>query len=442
MGGMRAAGALALVVAAGVALASVGGAPELRAVRAPAKGIEAPSGALLAAAEFDGPARLLWVRPGTLRPATRPLRLEEEYVAAFALSPDGRRMALGAEMRGRIQLIDLHRWRRLGAIELPGLRPPAAGGASGLVWASPRRLLALSGLAYGAPASPVVVDPVRRRVVHAPDWRGSPLQPQAAGNRLVFITAPQERSTAGRARFVSFDAAGSLRELRLRRIEAGTWRARPGPWHHVEPALAVSPSGGRAYVVAPDARLVAEIDLRRWTVAYHEVSEPVSARRRLLDLVEPPAHAKEPVDSQVRFAEVLANGAIAVTGEDTRATDPPHGAPPIPWGLRLIDPRTWTIKTVDEQSQHFTVAGGTVLARRWSMGGDGAGGIGVRAYDTAGSRRWSRFEGADAIVRGAAGRVAYVEVKRAGRRRIHVLELDSGRTVRTLPWRELRLLDP
>jgi hypothetical protein len=44
-------------------------------------------------------------------------------------------------------------------------------------------------------------------------------------------------------------------------------------------------------------------------------------------------------------------------------------------------------------------------------------------------------------VRGAAGRLAYVEVRRAGRRRIHVLELGSGRTVRTLPWRELRLLE-
>jgi hypothetical protein len=44
-------------------------------------------------------------------------------------------------------------------------------------------------------------------------------------------------------------------------------------------------------------------------------------------------------------------------------------------------------------------------------------------------------------VHGAAGRHAYVETHQAGRRRINVLELDSGRTVRTLPWRELRVLD-
>lgn len=434
---MRAVGALALVLAAGVAVATAGGAPDLRAVRAPAGGIEAPGGALLAAAEFDGPARLMRVRPGTLRPAVRPLRLEEEYVADFALSPDGRRMALGAEMRGRIQLVDLDRWRTVGAIELPG---PRAAGTSGLVWVSPRRLLALSGLAYGAPATPVVVDPVGRRVVHEADWRGRPLQPHAAGDRLVFLSAPQGRSAPSRARLVSYDAAGRLRELRLERIVAGTWRIGRRPWHHVEPALAVTPNGTRAYVVAGDARLVAEVDLRRWKVAYHEVSEPVSAMRRLLHLVEPPAHAKEPVDSQVRRAEVLLNGAIAVTGEDTRATDPPHGAPPIPFGVWLLDPRTWTVRAVDRDAQDFTVAGGRVLARRWSMAG-GRRPIGLRAYDTAGALSWARFEGADTIVRGAAGRHAYVEVKRAGRRRIHVLELDSGRTVRTLPWRELRVLD-
>jgi hypothetical protein len=209
----------------------------------------------------------------------------------------------------------------------------------------------------------------------------------------------------------------------------------------VEPALAITRDGRRAYVVAAHGRLVAEVDLRRWRVAYHEVTEPVSAWRRLMDLVEPPAHAKEPGDMSVRYAEVLPNGAIAVTGEDSRATDPPHGAQPIPWGVHLIDPRTWTARTVDADAQFFTTAGGLLLARRWSLRG-GQRPIGLRAYDTAGELRFARFEGADTIVRGAAGRFAYVEVKRRGRRRIHVLDLASGRTVRTLPWRELRLLEP
>lgn len=433
---MRAALATAAIAAAGLGVATAGGDSGLRAVRAPVDGIEARDGALLAAVEFDGPARLIWVRPRTLRPAGPPLRLEDEFVADFALSPDGSRLAVGREMHGRIQLVDLDRWRTLGAIELKG--PGAGDGVAGLAWPSPRRLLALSGLA-GGPAKPVVVDPARRRIVHAPDWRGRPLQPQAAGERLVFLAAPQRRSRPGWARLVAFDARGRVRELRLGRIEAGSWQT-GRVWHHVEPALAVTRHGDRAYVVASDVRLVAEVDLRRWRVTYHELSEPISAWRRLLGMVDPPAFAKPPVDSHVRQAEVLANGAIAVTGEDTLPTDRPHGAAPTPMGVRLIDPGTWNVRTVDRDAQFFTVAGGRLLARRWALR-DGQGPIGVRAYDTAGRLRWTRFEGADTIVRGAAGRLAYVEVRRAARRRLHVLELDSGRTVRTLPWREIRLLD-
>jgi hypothetical protein len=164
-------------------------------------------------------------------------------------------------------------------------------------------------------------------------------------------------------------------------------------------------------------------------------------RSSLRELAEPAAHAKgEPVHVRTRYAEVLPNGAIAVTGEDRPATRR-HVAKPIPFGLRVIDPDSWTVRTVDAESQDFTVAGGLVLARRWSVGDDGLEGIGEPAYDTAGELHWMSFEGADTIVRGAAGRHAYVEVNRAGRRRIHVVELEGGRTVRTLPWSELRVLD-
>jgi len=111
--------------------------------------------------------------------------------------------------------------------------------------------------------------------------------------------------------------------------------------------------------------------------------------------------------------------------------------------VRLIDPATWTVQTVDGDAQGFDIAGGTLLARRWSIGGDGLPGIGLRAYDSSGELRFARFEGADTVVRGTAGRHAYVEVKRrGGAPSIHVLELATGRTVRVLPWRELRVLSP
>lgn len=66
----------------------------------------------------------------------------------------------------------------------------------------------------------------------------------------------------------------------------------------------------------------------------------------------------------------------------------------------------------------------------------------MRAYDTAGELRFTRFPGADVTVLGAAGGHAYVGVRRGSTRRVHVIELDTGDTVRVLPHRELRLLEP
>jgi hypothetical protein len=249
---------------------------------------------------------------------------------------------------------------------------------------------------------------------------------------------------ARHGRLLSFDAGGRVRELQLNRIEAGTWRTARRRWRTVEPGLAVSRAGDRAYVVSADGRLVADVDLQAWRLGYHDVSEARSTWRRIAELIEPPAHAKGPFDSAVRTARTLPGGVIAVTGEDQIATDSPHAPKIVPYGVRLIDPSSWTARTVDRDAQDVTVAGGTVLARRWSCDDciNGLPSIGLRAYDGAGEHRFTRFAGAGTIVRGAAGRHAYVEVERGGARHIHVIDLGSGRTIRVLPHRELRLLDP
>ena len=195
--------------------------------------------------------------------------------------------------------------------------------------------------------------------------------------------------------------------------------------------------------MAADGALVAEVLLRRWRLDYHDVSEARSAWRRVGELIESPAYAKGPLKSSTRDARVLPGGAIAVTGEDMEVTDDPEDVRTTAYGVRLIDPAGWTWRAADPDAQDLLVAGGTLLARRWSCKCINAlPSIGLRGYDTAGELRFTRFAGAGVTVLGAAGGHAYVGVRRNGARRIHVIDLGSGKTVRVLPYRELRILAP
>ncbi len=235
-----------------------------------------------------------------------------------------------------------------------------------------------------------------------------------------------------------------MRELRLRRIDAGSWRTTPRRWNNVEPGLALDRAGERAFVVSVDGRLVADVDISAWRLTYHEVSEARSAWRRLRDLIEPPAYAKGPLDLAIRTAQTLPSGVIAVTGEDQNTSaGSAHELKTTPYGVRLIDPLSWTSRSLDGDAQDFTVAGGTLLARRFSCNcANSLPSIGVRAYDSAGELRWQRFAGAGPIVQGAAGDHVYIEVGRRRARRVHVVEAVSGETIRVLRRSGLRLLDP
>jgi hypothetical protein len=277
--------ALVLVVVAAGALA-LAGVRELPAVEAGADSIRRGDGALLAAFERRERVRLRWVSPLTLRPVSRALRLRDWVISDVAVSPDGETMAVGSAIHGRIAFVDLRRWRSLGMMRVRGARPAGYRGVHGLVWASERRLLALAGPPHMR-SWPVVVDPLRRRVVRRSSLRGAPIRWEAAGDRLVFLSVPENPSATPRGRLFSYDATGTLRRLALGRIVAGNWRRRRGPWRRVEPGLAATAE--HAYVVTAGGRLAAEVDLSSWRLAYHELAEARSAWRRLRDLIEPPA---------------------------------------------------------------------------------------------------------------------------------------------------------
>jgi len=79
-------------------------------------------------------------------------------------------------------------------------------------------------------------------------------------------------------------------------------------------------------------------------------------------------------------------------------------------------------------------------SRAW-YGERGLDPMGVAAYDLAGNPRWRRFSGANVRVWAPGGRLVYIDVGDHGKRRTHVLELATGRSIRVLPYRRLSLLD-
>ena len=297
-------------------------------------------------------------------------------------------------------------------------------------WAGPRRLLVMAGPPFTGQTA-VVVDPRERRVVRRIRWRGLVLGSDETHGGLVLIAPPSlrhGRARLGPARLVQVTVDGRVRSVRLDRIEAG--RRADGRGRVLFPGLALDRRGNRAFVVAADRGLVAEVDLRTRRVAYHDLAEPPAA-----------AKGRGPSKSFLRSARWLGANTLAVAGEDLPASKPQSRADFVPHGLRLIDTRTWTSRTVDPQAQTFDLAGGLLLARRWYAEPRRTP-MGVAAYDLTGKPRWRRFSGTNATVWAPGGRHVYVDVGDRGERRTHVVELTTGRTVRTLPHRRLTLLKP
>ena len=349
----------------------------------------------------------------------------------YEFSPNGRFVAIGEEARGRVLLFDLRRWRSLGGVRLPSPHPSGYGGAGPMQWAAPRRLLVMSGPPFMTQA-PVVVDPRTGRVVRRIGWRGWALTSEETQHGLVLLTAPSARGarrSLGPARLVHVRIDGGVRSVQLDRIEAGEGQRRHGRVRALYPGLAVDRRGDRAFVVAADRDLVAEIDLRSRRVVYH-------------DLVEPPLAAQRTGSGiSTRTARWLGAGKIAVSGEDLPASEQRRRGSPAPYGLKLVDTRIWTIRTVDRKAQTFDVAGRRLLARRWYTE-QGLSPMGVAAYDLEGEPRWRRFAGSNALVWAPGGLRVYVDVGDRGERRTHVVDLSDGRTVRVLPHRRLTLLRP
>jgi hypothetical protein len=118
------------------------------------------------------------------------------------------------------------------------------------------------------------------------------------------------------------------------------------------------------------------------------------------------------VSGPTRSARWLGDGRLAVTGaDDELITDRGNREQRSrPAGLRIVDTRDWTYRTIDPHAIAVHVAGRLLLATGQSayLAPDDEKTGGMTAYTLDGQRRWSLFPGRDAWVEQVAGRRAFV----------------------------------
>jgi hypothetical protein len=316
----------------------------------------------------------------TLAPASRRRVVVGRSIGAWALSPDGKRVAVGVEEALGVRIVDAVKLRRLGAI---GTRN---GQVRAMAWLTPNRIVGVEETGI------FVVDPVARRLVSARPTEGLVLGVGRTATSLVLLLAPDDG--IGTARLATLGADGAYRTVELRRTAAGYRYPNEGGDPVGEkrvPGLAIDAAGGHAYVVGAGEPLV-DVDLRSLTASYHELSRPISLFGRLRNWLEPKAEAKGPLLGSSRRALWLGNGRLAVTGEDGRPGR--DGVLTVAAGLSLVDTRTWKTETIQRDATAATMAGGTLLA---SVSGFPAlQPIGLRGYDLDGDQRFHLF-GAQAV---------------------------------------------
>jgi hypothetical protein len=375
---------------------------------------------LLAAAPASADVPLVRMRDGhgsdllfrvserTLRPLDRPIRTFRGG-ADLAMTPDGGRMAFTDAIgrRSRIHFVDLAGWRSLGVARL-GNR-----GQLGVGWVSDRRVVAYD--LYGAGRRALMwVDVRGKRVVARSTIRGLAWGGLPVPGGYALGLAPDRG--IGPLRIVLAAPDGGVRTITLGRIRAGSDHESRRA-EVLTPGLTVDPEGGRLYAVAARGQLVAEVELASGAVSYHPLGASAS---------------KGNADIWFRQATWMGDGRIAVTGArwPSRRGRLPGG--PVPLGARIIDTRSWTIRTLDARPDTLHVADGTVLATgtRWLDGARRSESTGLLAFDESGRRAFTRFRGRQIALCGSRGRRAYVWVRRD--RRLHVIDLRTGRTLREI----------
>jgi hypothetical protein len=324
------------------------------------------------------------------------------FAHAWSISPDRSRFVAAAGWRptkgkpAALRFVDLVTGRVEGTLRLPGeFRRVIA-----TAWVRGRVLVAVSGSSSTTVYS---IDPERRMTISQVEFPGTVVLGERARSFLVLLLAQPDR--IGPATIAVVDQSPRVRTVQLDRIAAGTAVTGAGAARRTtvrRPALALAPSGLRVFVFGA-GEPAASIDLRTLAVRY--------APLRLL------AAVSKRVEGSVRTAATLPDGRVVVTGFDYGVT--------APVGLWLVDPKDWSRRMLDPDTNWFRVAGGLVFAR-------GEGGVGLRILRPSGSP-------VELFRSGSVGRVTVVGPRALvtffGRNQTAaVIELGTGRVVRrTVP---------
>jgi hypothetical protein len=203
--------------------------------------------------------------------------------------------------------------------------------------------------------------------------------------------------------------------------------------------LAVDEGAARAYVVAANEPLVAEVDLLGGAVTYHDLRGGSAGSATASKGLSYGAY---------RTARWVGPGTIALSGEETRLRPDwrravRRGKLPAtidPYGLRLVRLDDWTVSTLNPSLRWFAQTGDALVgADVLPVTQDRSKATGLVAYGVDGRRRLARFAGDERIgLWGAAWPYAYVTSWRP--RRAYVVDLRSGRTVNAMPRFRLPLI--
>jgi hypothetical protein len=387
-----------------------------------------PGTPLYGVSRIDGERVLAQLERRTLRPRGGfQIRLPRGVPGwTFAFSPGCDAVALGALRGGQILLADLQGGRRLGTVSIGG-----RSAAGTIAWPRPDRLIALASAFRGSRLVTLSVPDGRLVATHHVSGQPMASEPTALG--MVVVATPRRR--IGPATLALATPDGGILRTTLTRIRGGfEWASRRHLLgRQLVPGLAVDEGSGRAYVVAANEPLVAEVDLLSGAVAYHELSGEGAGSATA---------SKGLAHGSFRTAKWAGDGTIAVSGDEIRTRRNwrralRRGEMPTridPYGLRLIHTADWTVDTLHPSLRWFLQAGDALTgADAIPLSAERTRATGLVGYGVDGRRRFVRFPGNERIgLWGAAWPYAYATFRRP-RKRTYVIDLRSGRTANVLP---------